>query len=253
MNMRERAYLFLRGFCMGIADVIPGVSGGTMALILGIYTRFVDAIKSVNFRFFTPLFNWVKSGFKPEHLRQTRKSISSWHWGFLLVLGFGIVTAFGVGSKIVPHLMARYPAQMRGFFFGLILSSLFVPFTMMREGLREQMDQARKKLHLMLLPIVLLGFCLGAYFVTRDTGFSAPNSMVEVKVEEGDDGPNTLEEIAYDVPSAHTPIEIYKLDRNADLRAQVSPPEDSEDAAAYAELEVPKGVTLYIPKPPYWY
>ena len=59
LTFLEGAKLSAKGFCMGIADVIPGVSGGTMALILGIYVRFIEALKSLNLKFVGPMFGWM--------------------------------------------------------------------------------------------------------------------------------------------------------------------------------------------------
>src|SRR5690606_31892063 len=60
MTIKERLQLVLKGMCMGFADVVPGVSGGTMALVLGIYTQLILAIKSVDLRIVKPLVKAVK-------------------------------------------------------------------------------------------------------------------------------------------------------------------------------------------------
>ena len=116
---------------MGFADVIPGVSGGTIALILGIYTQFIEALKSVNFRWIPGFAAWAFSGFKAEKRSKFLDPIVSIHWGFLVPLGAGIVVAFAIGSVIVPHLMDSYPSETAAFFVGLILASTIVPWRQM--------------------------------------------------------------------------------------------------------------------------
>ena len=123
---------------MGFADVVPGVSGGTMALVLGIYVKFIEAIKSVNLSWIAPLGAWIVSGFKREKRDAVVEPLAAIHWGFLVPLVAGIVVAFGIGARVIPTMMDAYPTEMRGFFFGLIVASLIVPFReMKRRGAPE--------------------------------------------------------------------------------------------------------------------
>lgn len=114
---RESPLLVLKGFLMGAADVIPGVSGGTMALILGIYSRLIHAIKSVDVQAIKMLIRFRI----PEVLKIV-------HWKFLISLLSGIVLAFVFFTKIVPlpELMYEYPEPIYGLFFGLILGSIYL-------------------------------------------------------------------------------------------------------------------------------
>ena len=121
----------LKGMGMGFADVIPGVSGGTIALIVGIYTQFIEALKSVNFRWIPGFFVWALSGFKAEKRAKFLDPLLAIHWGFLVPLAIGIVFAFAIGSVIVPHLMDSYPSETAAFFVGLILASTIVPYRQM--------------------------------------------------------------------------------------------------------------------------
>ena len=253
--MKNRIILFIKGFCMGIADVIPGVSGGTMALILGVYTRWVNAIKSVNFDFVIPFFKWVGSGFKKEAFNDLKKSILTWHWGFLIFLGAGVIVAFLTGAKLIPYLMVRYPSYMRGIFFGLILASLSVPFKLI---LNEEREEKRGGGIIAMLIVVVLAFTFGTYFLVGDLDFKPPSEMITYQASSDDDSSKevkklTLEEIAQKVPSSYTPMEIYQMPENQELRKVVPPPSDAEDGLAYAELEVPSEVPVNVPRPPYWY
>lgn len=102
---------------MGAADVVPGVSGGTMAFILGIYTRLIDAIKS---------FDAVCVG---ALLRfDFKRALSRPHFAFLIPLGLGIVSAIAFFTRIVPipALLRSHPEQVYGLFFGLVVGSVVV-------------------------------------------------------------------------------------------------------------------------------
>jgi len=104
---------------MGTADVIPGVSGGTMAFILGIYMELIAAIKS---------FDWV--WLQGVFCIDIKKVLSRPHFEFLIPLFVGIVTALLFFTRIIelPRLIQIYPEQVYGLFFGLICGSIIVLF-----------------------------------------------------------------------------------------------------------------------------
>ena len=114
---------------MGGSDIIPGVSGGTMALILGIYQRLIRAIS----HFFSLLGNLAS--FDRED------ATHHWHrtdWRFLLPLALGIITAVGIASTFILHLIEAYPAATQGLFFGLVAASVPIPWRRIAHpGLRE--------------------------------------------------------------------------------------------------------------------
>lgn len=89
-SLKEFSILWLKGFFMGSADVVPGVSGGTMALILGIYERLLSAIKSVNGAVLRDLFSL-----------RLAKAVGQIHLLFLVMLFSGIATALAFFTKIV--------------------------------------------------------------------------------------------------------------------------------------------------------
>ena len=145
--MKQRIYLALKGACMGFADAIPGVSGGTMALILGVYERFIGALTVVlspgifamlvKGAFWRALFaRLVPRGHAPaspseppdENEEDTvEHAVAS--VAFLINITLGIVAGLGVGVVILPTLMDRFPEAMRAFFFGLVLASIVVPWS----------------------------------------------------------------------------------------------------------------------------
>ncbi len=116
-TLKEAPFLALKGFLMGSADIVPGVSGGTMALIVGIYERLLNAIKSVNGQFLKAFFSF-----------KWKKAFSEIHLFFLGTLFFGIFAALGFFTKVVPLqvYMFTHPEIVYGLFFGLIIGSIYI-------------------------------------------------------------------------------------------------------------------------------
>ncbi len=132
--MRHWLGVSLRGLCMGAADVVPGVSGGTMALILGLYPRLIDAVGNVGRtmlgRLRAPSF-WAlaAAGLRdPARLRGTPAGADAARVLLLASLAAGVLPAIAAGANVLPPLLGAYPAQMNGFLFGLVLASVAVPF-----------------------------------------------------------------------------------------------------------------------------
>lgn len=116
MDLRKNIMTAVKGSCMGAADVIPGVSGGTIAFIMGIYDEFVSSIASINKEAIQLL---LKRQFKAfwKHINGT----------FLLSLIIGIGISIVSIAGIMQNLLSNYPIQTWAFFFGLIVaSSLFI-------------------------------------------------------------------------------------------------------------------------------
>ncbi|MDD9945973.1 MAG: DUF368 domain-containing protein [Myxococcales bacterium] len=114
IEMSEAPYIVFSGFSMGTADVVPGVSGGTMAVAMGIYAQLLRAIASVNVECIQALLGlkWARA-FAIIHLR------------FLASLGVGIALGVGLMVKIVklPELIHSSPKPVYAVFFGLVLGS----------------------------------------------------------------------------------------------------------------------------------
>jgi putative membrane protein len=115
--MKQRAILIAKGFCIGMADIVPGVSGGTMAFILGIYREFIAAIKSFDLAALTALLRL-----------DFREALARPHFGFIVPLIIGIAAALLFFTRVVPlpQLLLDYPEQVYGLFFGLIGGSILV-------------------------------------------------------------------------------------------------------------------------------
>ncbi len=114
---RDWVYLFLKGVAMGAADVVPGVSGGTIAFISGIYTRLLNALRSL-----TPLALIIlfKGG-----IAVFWKHIDG---RFLITLFAGIICSILTLANIISYCLDHYPILVWSFFFGLVLASIIYLF-----------------------------------------------------------------------------------------------------------------------------
>lgn len=125
-SFKSKIILFFKGFSMGFADIIPGVSGGTIAFISGIYEHLIFAISSFNFKRILYFFLFF---FKRSE--KYKKEISEIPFVFLIVLLAGIAIGILSMSKIIPFLMEEYPFFTYSLFFGLILFSITIPYKKM--------------------------------------------------------------------------------------------------------------------------
>ena len=113
MNLSKGALgLVLKGIAMGIAEVIPGVSGGTIAFITGIYEKLINTIKA-----FSPALIGV---FQKDGFAGVWSTING---NFLVALMGGMVGGIVIGVFGVTHLLETFPQHLWGFFFGLIIAS----------------------------------------------------------------------------------------------------------------------------------
>ena len=112
MSLNNRSILFLKGMAMGISDLIPGISGGTIALLLGIYKVFISSLKSINYKSFIYL---IRLDFK--------KLNNQLNLCFLLPVFFGILSSIFIFSSLISFLLLDYKVLLFSFFFGLIFFS----------------------------------------------------------------------------------------------------------------------------------
>lgn len=129
---RQALGLAVKGVCMGTADIIPGVSGGTVALILGVYARLVEAIRSWRPSTVLALLKALPGLTDPARRPELISALRALHVDFLVPLGLGIVGAVLVAARFIPKLLQDYPAQMSALFFGLIVGSIYVPYAAMK-------------------------------------------------------------------------------------------------------------------------
>ena len=125
---KAKGILFCKGLMMGMADVIPGVSGGTIAFISGIYEHLIAAICSVQLKHATAVFKFIFGFWAPKVRNQSLKSLAEIQWHFFIPLGLGVVLAILSMAKIVPLFLKQYPFYTYSLFFGLIVFSVTVPY-----------------------------------------------------------------------------------------------------------------------------
>lgn len=111
-KLKDYATLVLKGMGMGAADVVPGVSGGTIAFIVGIYDELINSIKSINIKNLTLLFR--------GRIAEFWKGING-NFLISIILGVGI-SIFSL-AKLITWLLTDHPLLVWSFFFGLVLAS----------------------------------------------------------------------------------------------------------------------------------
>jgi len=145
--------IYLKGVAMGAADVVPGVSGGSIALITGIYQRLLDSINSFN----------------GENLRllkklEVKKFYKEVDGSFLLSLLLGIMTSIFSLSNLITYLMSDHPIPLWSFFCGLILISAFIIL------------KDIQRWHLGVVVSLIVG-TVAAYFITDLPPTSSPDAL----------------------------------------------------------------------------
>ena len=114
-SLRDYAALSLRGMAMGASDIVPGVSGGTMALILGIYEELIDSIRTIG----RPALWRAAVRFKIKDIFQIV------NWQFLLAVGMGIFLAILILARPLEWMLVNHPIYLWSFFFGLVVASAY--------------------------------------------------------------------------------------------------------------------------------
>lgn len=126
-SLKDYGIISLKGMAMGAADVVPGVSGGTIAFISGIYEEFIDALKSIDLKAIKKIKAAGLMGFW-RHI----------NGAFLLALFIGIGISIVSLAKGIQFLLANYPILLWAFFFGLIVASaLMIGGTIKKWGVIE--------------------------------------------------------------------------------------------------------------------
>ncbi len=257
----ERVRLFLKGVCMGIADVIPGVSGGTLALILGIYTELVNTLRGLHLRWLPAVWAYIRGGFRGEDLQEVWEAFDEMNLWFLMVLGAGITAAVIVGGLVLPPLLETYPEVMRALFFGLIAASIWIPFRMIQ--------QRSWKVWVAIALGLVAGLWAGWTATAPDRVYEAGINWVSY--EAGNE--EKLEEITRRGLSSWTGDQVFWAEENEAMRAAiklaypdrefnapegdreavVDPEVVAERSSGYNELVIPSGTPVNIPQPVWWY
>ncbi len=154
MQRRFTDYIIitLKGLAMGAADVVPGVSGGTIAFISGIYEELLESIDGLHLGFFK---TWKTEGFKNAWL--------SINGHFLLALFTGIAISIFSLAKAIKWLLVNEPILLWSFFFGLVIASIFY------------IGKQIKNWNFLVIMAILLG-AVASYMITIAEPFASPDS-----------------------------------------------------------------------------
>ncbi len=255
----KRVKLFLKGVCMGVADIIPGVSGGTLALILGIYEELVNTIRGLHLRWLPAVWAWIRGGFQREDIDPIAEAWEQMNLTFLVVLVSGISLAVAIGGMTLPTLLERYPEIMRALFFGLILASVWIPFRMI--------TIRRWQTWLVVGLAAIIGFGAAWTATAPHRIYQAGTNWVELIAEEGE----TFKDINRRGLASWPGEQVYWAEENAPLRAAIEASEQDvellrpestdiidpdtvgERSEQYEDLEIAAGTPVKIPQPLPWY
>ena len=152
--MKSYLSIFLKGMIMGFAELIPGVSGGTIALILGIYKRLIEAIANINLAF-------LKGAFSGS----LKQSWNQADLNFLFFLVLGMALSVLTLSSVIIFFFHNFPFFLKSFFSGLLLTSLFY------KPLKPEVIDKK----------FFLGFFLACLVITLAWNFQ-PTEFVEVSL-----------------------------------------------------------------------
>ena len=122
--------LFINGFLIGIANIIPGMSGGTLALVLGIYERLIGALRRIGLSTVKKLLGGAT--LRKNALEDAKAELRRIDFGFLSLLGIGAIAAVLLTSKLIVYLLNHHHDATYGFFSGLILISILIPMRMLK-------------------------------------------------------------------------------------------------------------------------
>ncbi len=114
----------LQGMLMGVAEIIPGVSGSTLALIMGIYERFIDLLHNAS-QFLQTLVKFVA---RRSSLKDLKGKFLSIDWQFGTILVVGMLIAIAISSSIIEYAIVEVPHYLLAVFAGLIVASIAVPW-----------------------------------------------------------------------------------------------------------------------------
>ncbi len=141
--LRHTLLHFVRGFAMGAADIVPGVSGGTIALVLGIYERFIASLRAGS-KALTLLVRGDVAGF--------RSWLAAVEWAFIVPLGAGILVAVLTLARLISDQLHQQPELMSAIFLGLVAGSVVVAWRLIR--------RPRPQLALIIAAVAVITFVL---------------------------------------------------------------------------------------------
>jgi putative membrane protein len=158
----------LRGFLIGMAELVPGVSGGTVALVTGVYDALIDSASHV-----LGAVRSLVAG--PDRLRSTRTELARTNWLLIGPVLAGMATAVLTMAGVLSSFVADHPEHARGLFLGLVAASVYVPLSMIPPSLRKDPVRRARALGVVLLAAAAAFWLTG---MSSATTFTSPPYLV---------------------------------------------------------------------------
>jgi putative membrane protein len=188
--MKEIGLNLVRGAMIGVANIIPGVSGGTVALVLGVFERLVRAIRNLDSRLVRSSFRLLAGGFKGLPLNNFIADLRRADVFFMGTLGVGAAVAIVLLSRVMEYLLTGLHDPTYAFFDGLILASLVVPWRLLqKKGVPEIASFA---VGLGFILVLSVGF---GHLADRKLEIKAAQQESAAALEEGEDAGDGYERV----------------------------------------------------------
>jgi putative membrane protein len=141
---------FVSGFLMGVAEIIPGISGSTIALIFGVYTKFIDLLYFVS-EFAKSILQFI---LRKSDFDNVKKAFFDINYQFAIPLTLGMILAIATMSSVILLVIEYFPQYLYAVLLGLILSVVVVPLKEIKSG-------GIKEIFVFVITFIILYFLLG--------------------------------------------------------------------------------------------
>jgi len=168
---------------IGVANIIPGVSGGTLALVLGIYERLIGAIHKISIQTVKAslgLLKFNKAGWKD--LKAELQRIDAY---FLISIMIGAIISIGILAKLMTYLLEHFHDPTYGFFWGLVIISAWVPFKLIKR---------HTFLSVLAAAIAIVSVVALSYSLSDEKKINREQAKYEIKMQKAELGENVVEE-----------------------------------------------------------
>jgi putative membrane protein len=180
LTTREFFFALFNGFLIGIANLIPGVSGGTFALVLGLYDRLIQATTNINLDTIKISLKFISSPHKRVSRVNFAEELRRIDAYFLASIFLGVMISVITGAKVIQFMLSHHPSPTLALFIGLIIPSLSVPWKMMEEKNAKTLPWMLPGIFLAIAPVFLIADSAGSEnpIIGFFTGAIAISAMV---------------------------------------------------------------------------
>jgi putative membrane protein len=155
---------FINGIVIGIANIIPGVSGGTMALVLGIYERLITGINGISGSTVKIFLRALT--FRKDRRAEFTREFDRIEGPMLLRIMIGALAAIGASAKLLSYLLETQHDPTYGFFFGLVLFSAYTPYSLIKKKS---------------IPVLICGIIAAASVITASEYMSGSRAIAKAE------------------------------------------------------------------------